>query len=404
MTQQDIANMVDITSASKHFNLLLDQFGPYRIDYSRNGKHLLLAGRRGHIASMDWQSKKLHSEINVMETVNDVSWLHTHTMFAVAQKKWLYIYDNHGVELHCIKSFNDVLRMEFLPYHFLLATCSSKDFLQYLDVSVGKQISSVCVRAGRLNVMCQNPHNAIIHLGHHNGTVSLWSPTMKDPIVKMLSHAGPVRALSVDKTGTYMASTGTDKKLKIFDLRMYNAVTTRQERRAAGSLCYSQRGLLAVGTGHLVQVYKDPHLDHKGLPYLYMSVKGPVDKLQFCPYEDVLGIGHGRGFTSMIVPGQSPLLLSFHFVLCPILRILLLQAPVRQTLMVWNVTPMRPISSDGNGRSKLYWKKFNLSLSHWTPLSLERSMPSPWNRSVRNKWKGWALILMRRLVLLLAIN
>ncbi|KAG9472126.1 hypothetical protein GDO78_021235 [Eleutherodactylus coqui] len=305
MTQQDIANMVDITSASKHFNLLLDQFGPYRIDYSRNGKHLLLAGRRGHIASMDWQSKKLHSEINVMETVNDVSWLHTHTMFAVAQKKWLYIYDNHGVELHCIKSFNDVLRMEFLPYHFLLATCSSKDFLQYLDVSVGKQISSVCVRAGRLNVMCQNPHNAIIHLGHHNGTVSLWSPTMKDPIVKMLSHAGPVRALSVDKTGTYMASTGTDKKLKIFDLRMYNAVTTRQERRAAGSLCYSQRGLLAVGTGHLVQVYKDPHLDHKGLPYLYMSVKGPVDKLQFCPYEDVLGIGHGRGFTSMIVPGAG---------------------------------------------------------------------------------------------------
>ncbi|KAG8002580.1 WD repeat-containing protein 46 [Nibea albiflora] len=305
ISQQDIADAVDITSASKYFNLNLSQFGPYRLDYNRTGRHLVLGGRRGHVACIDWQTKQLMCEINVMESVNDVKWLHSETMYAVAQKKWLYIYDSNGIELHCIRKFNDVLRMQFLPYHFLLATASATGFLQYLDVSVGKEVAAICTKTGRLDVMCQNPHNAIIHLGHHNGTVTLWSPNQKEALVKMLCHQGGVRSVAVDKTGTYMVTSGMDKKLKVYDIRAFKPLKSYFLPSGASCLSLSQRGLLSAATGDIVQVYRDVWSAPVTKPYMAHRVRGSVWGLDFCPFEDVLGVGHGGGFTSMLVPGAG---------------------------------------------------------------------------------------------------
>ncbi|KAL6082392.1 hypothetical protein STEG23_021547 [Scotinomys teguina] len=307
--QTDIVEAVDIASAAKHFDLNLRQFGPYRLNYSRTGRHLALGGRRGHVAALDWVTKKLMCEINVMEAVRDIHFLHSEALLAVAQNRWLYIYDNQGIELHCIRRCDRVTRLEFLPFHFLLATTSETGFLTYLDVSVGKIVSALNARAGRLSVMAQNPYNAVIHLGHSNGTVSLWSPAVKEPLVKILCHRGGVRAVAVDSTGMYMATSGLDHQLKIFDLRgTFQPLSARTLPQGAGHLGFSQRGLLVAGMGDVVNIWagqgkaSPPSLEQ---PYLTHRLSGHVHGLQFCPFEDVLGVGHSGGFTSMLVPGSA---------------------------------------------------------------------------------------------------
>jgi U3 small nucleolar RNA-associated protein 7 len=100
--------------------LKLEDLGPYRVDYTRNGRELLLAGRKGHVATMDWRNGRLGCELQLGETVRDARWLHNNQYFAVAQRKHVYIYDHAGVELHCLNKYIEPVFLDFLPYHFLL--------------------------------------------------------------------------------------------------------------------------------------------------------------------------------------------------------------------------------------------------------------------------------------------
>lgn len=134
--QDEIKDSVGIETAKKGFELKLEDLGPYSADYTRNGRKLLLGGRKGHIATMDWRDGKLGCELQLGETVRDAKWLHNDQFFAVAQKKYVYIYDHAGVEIHCLNKHVEATHLEFLPYHFLLASVVSIKITHLVPVNL----------------------------------------------------------------------------------------------------------------------------------------------------------------------------------------------------------------------------------------------------------------------------
>ncbi|KAK3943538.1 hypothetical protein QBC46DRAFT_307167 [Diplogelasinospora grovesii] len=310
--QDDIVNDVALETAQKGFELKLDQLGPYMFDYTRNGRSLLLAGRKGHVATMDWREGKLGCELQLGETIRDARWLHSNQYFAVAQKKYVYIYDHQGVELHCLKKHVEVSHMEFLPYHFLLATLGISGHLKYQDTSTGQIVSEIPTRLGTPVSLTQNPYNAVLHMGHQNGTVTLWSPNVSTPLVKLLAHRGPVRDLAVDREGRYMVTAGQDNRMAVWDIRMFKEVNNYFTRSPASSIAISDTGLTAVGWGTRTTIWKglfnkaNPIQEKVQSPYMTWGGEGKaVERVRWCPFEDVLGMGHDEGFSSIIVPGAG---------------------------------------------------------------------------------------------------
>lgn len=111
---------------------------------------------------------------------------------ATAQKQHVFIYDQSGLEIHRLKHHQDVNKLEFLPYHFLLASvvCShsiyhywilmdssifqgNAGYLKYQDTSTGQFVTELRTKLGSCHTMAQNPWNAIIHLGHVNGKLGV---------------------------------------------------------------------------------------------------------------------------------------------------------------------------------------------------------------------------------------
>jgi U3 small nucleolar RNA-associated protein 7 len=310
VSQDEIKESIGQSAASKSFSLRLSEFGPYEIDYTHDGRHLAIAGRKGHVATFDWQTGRLGTEVQLKETVRDIKWLHNTSFFAVAQMKYVYIYDSNGLEIHQLRNHIEVNRMEFLRYHFLLATAGNAGYLKYQDTSTGSVVAEHRSKLGACSTMAQNHHTGVISLGHANGTITMWTPNISSAQIKLLAHNGPVSAIASDPSsmGTYFATAGLDGTMKVWDARKWAVVNEWQLRRPASSLTYSQKGLLACGWGNHATIYSDSTKQAARAPGPYMTQLFPssaVHTVSFCPFEDILGVGHAEGLDSLIIPGAG---------------------------------------------------------------------------------------------------
>lgn len=198
-----------------------------------------------------------------------------------------------------------VLKLQFLRNHFLLASINKFGQLHYQDVTTGQMVGNLRTGLGRTDVMQVNPFNGVVAVGHSGGTVSMWKPASAAPLVKMLCHPGPVTALAFHSNGHLMATAGMERKIKIWDLRKFEVLQTLPGHCKA--LDFSQKGLLAAATGSFVQVFGDLSGSQNYSRYMNHSIaKGyQVKKVAFRPYEDVLGIGHSMGWSSILIPGSG---------------------------------------------------------------------------------------------------
>lgn len=336
--RQDVA--VQVAALGK-CNLKLDAtLGPYFAEYTRNGRDLLLAGRKSMVATMDWRDGKLGCELQLAETIRDVKWLNNNQRFAVAQKKHVFIYDHQGVEIHKLTQHIEVTNMEvsvdaqrldiedvrdrslggltssqYLPYHYLLATAGNAGHLKYTDISTGQMVIDIATHLGTPTATFQNPANAIIHMGHQRGLVTLWSPNQTEPLAKLkMPYSAPVRSLAINRSGHYMIATG-DSQMSVWDNRFprFKPMHNYFLRRPGKSVAISDRDLTAVGWGTQLSIWKG--LFNKASEDQAVKVQSPymawggdgqaIERVRWCPFEDVLGVSHDQGFSTLIAPGAG---------------------------------------------------------------------------------------------------
>jgi len=128
--------------------------------------------------------------------------------------------------------------------------------------------------------MRMNPYNSVLGLGHSNGTVTMWSPNMSTPLVSMLCHRGPVTTVAYDFKGLHMVTGGMDGQVKVWDVRKFVPLHTYYSTTTPKSLDISQKGLIAVGCGSKIEIWRDA-LSTKQVRLIQQSTDFHEYKLHF---------------------------------------------------------------------------------------------------------------------------
>ena len=186
--------IVEATSANAAANAWRKALpkGPYGVNVARTGRHAVCYGAGGRVEVLDLHRNVRTSEVRCGEVCRAATFLHDETMVAVAQRKYVYVYDQDGAEVHRMAKHLEPEHLSYLPFHFLLASAGHAGWLKYNDVSTGQFVAEHNTRAGAPRSLAQNPQTAVLCLGHGNGVCSLWSPAQSKPLARLLCHRGAV--------------------------------------------------------------------------------------------------------------------------------------------------------------------------------------------------------------------
>ncbi|EPY21481.1 U3 small nucleolar RNA-associated protein 7 [Strigomonas culicis] len=272
---------------------------------------MLLAGRRGHLSNLKWKDFSLLGETQLKDKISDAIYLVDHTMTAVAQKKYVYMYTKEGTEMHILSKLSHMDRLGYLYKHMLLVGASSSfSVMRYVDISTGQDLGhkEPAIMRDPTSSLAVNPTNGVVATADLRGVVKLWSPSVVDPLVQLKSHKGVIDAICFHPNGRFWMTLGGDHKLKIWDARTLRTLEEYAVTYAFNTMDISSSGLVALGGGTNVHIWRDMFSKHKPrAPYMKFSLGygNVAEQAKFCPFEDVLGVGHSQGFTSFLVPGSG---------------------------------------------------------------------------------------------------
>eukprot|EP00993_Chasmostoma_nieuportense_P007583 NODE_856_length_1809_cov_18.653983_g801_i0.p1 GENE.NODE_856_length_1809_cov_18.653983_g801_i0~~NODE_856_length_1809_cov_18.653983_g801_i0.p1 ORF type:complete len:459 (-),score=101.31 NODE_856_length_1809_cov_18.653983_g801_i0:376-1752(-) len=306
ITQAQLRDHLDLRTLANQWQYENPSLGPYSLAYASNGRLLAMAGRKGHLGIVNIQTKEVVGETQLRQSIRDVTFCHDDRWVVVAQRDYAYMYTHQCAEAHRLKEHEQPLFLEFLPHHFLIASAGKTNKMVWQDISTGAVPGKKWLGPVRASAMCQNPNNAVILTGDMKGRISMWSPCAAGALATINAHQGPVSGVAVDLTGQYLVTCSLDQLLKVWDIRMFSELSKHQCPLSPSAVKISQSNIVAVSYGQKVELWDGVLMKKpKTLPYMTHRAPDMVHNLAFCPYEDVLGVGHAAGVQSVVVPGTG---------------------------------------------------------------------------------------------------
>lgn len=303
LDQESITNLVSQQAKENKYVINLE-IGKYNVRYDDSGRFLSVYEENGYFSMIDAKTRHLFFENNVNEKIHDVKFLHNELYIAVAQKKNLFIYDNMGREIHCVRKNKNVVKMDFLPYHLLLSSVTYDGVLRYLDTTMGKIVSENQTSV-KPTCLTKDSTTGIVFIGDKEGCVSLHTPNDKTFVAKILCHQSQVSNLVCERFGNFFVTNGFDNKVNIYDLRnTFKPLNSIESKENYSCLALSQTNKLAVSYKNRVEIFENICGKQTNF-YTERFDNKIIHSMEFCNHEDILTIGSSKGFENLIIPGAG---------------------------------------------------------------------------------------------------